>query len=442
MQRTPSSLSLPFLTQLRAPSMVAPLLAIGVLAACGSSSDTPPATGALTAGRVTSEGGASADVSVRAYAVASDGSLTAASEPTTTDASGRYSLDVDIDEAATAIVVRVEDGTERMALLSRSAVDVAAATTVQMPPIGASSTFATEVELAVEAMADGRAETALDPLFLNAALTNELDASADRAGAIEASAEATIDARATLLAGLDSDVDGTSSGDAALVLESMAVLEAQLAASLDRATDEAEARAAYATYLTGSIEAMVEAGYDHDTIAAAAIATRTALQANVGSHLSSGDASLRAFSTFAITTATDVGAGAALSASGITEASTQLRADILTMGEVGASDADVMAAWARYEAAVDAEIASHLSLTATLLGELTVAIDAAASSLGDTWAEMGASASAQARVDAYVEYLGSVGSSANVELLVMGDLDEAQADAALDAMASIAAASE
>ncbi len=427
---------------LRAPSMVAPLFALGLLAACGGDGDTTPATGALTAGRVTSEGGASADVSVRAYNVASDGSMTAASEPATTDASGRYTLDVDIDASATALIVRVEDGTERMVVMSRGAVDVAASSTVQMRPIDARSTFIAEAELAIEAAADGGTEAALDPLFLNTALAAELDASADHAGALDAAVDATLDARATLLAGLSTDVEGTSAGDASLALAAIAELEAELSASLDRATDEASARAAYAAYLSGSIEAMVDAGYDHDTVATAAIATRAALEAHLDSHLMAGDASLRAFSTFAITTAIDAGAGAALGSAAIGEASTTLRADILAMGELGASDADVAAAWASYEAAVDAEIAAQLSLTATLLADLALAIQTAASGLQETWAEMGVSATAEARVAAYVEYLTSVESSANVELLVMGGLDEVQADAALDAMASIAAASE
>lgn len=416
------------------------LLGALAVSACSTENGPPAATGALTSGRIDAESGQSASVDVRAYNVEADGSLVIASELARTDASGRFAIDTNISDTATAVVVVVEDGSDRMTLLTRATVDarVAESATLTMPPINASSSFDAEVAIAVERRTDGATgEASLDSLFLTSVLSSELAADVDRDASVDAAAGAVLDARATFLATLDAQVDGADRGDASLVIASMAELEGELAIALDAATTVTAEDAAWVAFFDGSIEAMIDAGYDAEAIASASLAARSALDAHLAGHVSSGEASLSVFVAFAMTAAVDADLAARFESSALVSAGTTLRTEVMANARAHADAATTLAAWARYDAAIDAEVAARVSILATALAELSASLDASADALLESWVALGVNASVSSRVEAYASYAESVSSSTNAALLVSGGLDADAAEASLDAMAMI-----
>lgn len=420
-------------------SSLALLVTLTAVPACTSGPGAPPATGALTAGRVDAESGAAADVRVRAYGVEADGSLVVASEAVITDSSGRYSVLADLGGSATALVVRVEDGSDRMSLLSRSAFDAAVAAhadqAVTLAPITLGSTFDAEATIAAEALADDSASASLDTLFLTTALSSQLAANLDHEAAIEASARALLDARATFREGLESSA---TTGDLALALATMAELEADLAAALDTASTEAEVRAAWTAHLDASLVALTDAGYEAEAVATAAIASRSALDAHLRGHLGDSDASLSTFAAFAITGAVDVGFAELLEANAVTAAGASLRTELMALADADAGADAHASAWARYEVALVTALEARLGSLAAVVAELTGSIDTSASGLASAWASLGTTASARARVGAYASYVRSVSSGANLTALVGAGLTEAEATASLRALAAAA----
>ncbi|MBN8610770.1 MAG: hypothetical protein J0L92_09310 [Deltaproteobacteria bacterium] len=423
---------------------IAPLGAVA-LTACGSQGGPPAATGALTEGRIDADSGEHANVEVRAYSLEADGSLVFASEVATTDSRGRFQLDAHLSDTAMGLVVSVEDGSGRMTLLTRSAVDASVAASgdgsLTLAPITTGSSFDAEVGIAVERMTDGAADdAAMDSIFLSGALTAELADAIDHDAAVDAAASAVVNARATFLAALDAEVDGAARGDADLVIDAMGRLEGELAIALDAATTVEAEDAAWAAFFDHSIAAMIDAGYDAEAIASASITSRSSLDAYLAGHVSSGEASLSLFTTFATTAAIDAGLADHLDASAVTSAGTTLRSDVMANARAHADAAATTSVWARYDASIDSAITARLGTATVILVELTSSVEASAQILADGFVALGTNASASARVDAYASYAEEVSSMANANLLSSGSLTIEEADAALDAMAWVHAA--
>ena len=414
-----------------------------VLALAGCSADgggTAAVDGALTSGRVDATGGASSNVSVRAYGVAPDGSMTPASDPATTSADGRYSLHVSLDSAATALVVRVEDGTNRMTSLGRVGVDsdVNAHSSITLTPIDSRSTLTANVVLSLEASENVSAEeTSAISLFLSPEAAASISASADIDAATSDTVEAVSSARATFVEGLDESASGA--GSVQLALRSIGVNEATLAAHLDAATGSADVQAAYATYLQAVVTGTGSAGYSSEAVAAAAISASSALDANVGARVSGSRAELHELSTFAVTAAVDMGIASSIDSSAIGDASDTLRASVQSMASTHASADASASAWASYETTIQSEVDAHTTLETTLVTTLTAEVATATTALAATWAQIGASASASERVHAFTTFRATVESSGHLSLLTTAGMSDGSAHALLDAMADVGA---
>lgn len=435
----------------RAPSYAGVLFAVGATAAgCTTSSSTPvdgaivdsgigSAQGALTRGRVTTEGGASAGVMVRAYSMAPDGTTTPASEPTMTGTDGRYELRANLAIDATRLVVRVEDGTDRASSISTAAVRAAGTASISMAPIDVESTFVSDVAASVErddGTVSGDASTATS-LFVTTHLASRLSTAADRTAAVDATARAVVSARSTLEAGLSA-----SSESAASLYTQAAEAELHLSASLDTTTDT---QAALTTYFEESVEGAVDAGVDVDVLASSSLAARSALAANLDGRVDASDASLSTFAVFAVSESVNTEAGTALdSESRMNAASVELRDTMLELAATASTATSVRAAWASYDEALDASVAANLTVTGMLLADLTAAIDesldTASTTLRSEWRDIGASGSASARVQAYSQVRADFMSSANTTLLTTNGLESTDASVALEAMAQIEAA--
>ncbi len=411
------------------------LLGIG----CMSSGPSGSVSGALTSGRVSSEGGASSGVSVRAYGVAPDGSMSPASDAAMTGADGRYTLHVTLATSATRLVVRAEDGTDRMASLGRASIATTGSAMIVLPPINTNSSLMTSVDLALEGMQDvSLEESASTSLFLSPDASARLAAGTSMAASVQAAAHAVAAARATFAHGLDPSVAG--SGDAHLAFTGIATEEARLAGRLDAATTPAAIDAAYTAYLSAVVSSTVDAGYSHEAVATAALSAESALDLGIGDRMSAGHAELRELSGFAVTSAVDAGAGSSLGSTVVTSASATLRASLVSMASAGASAEAMTAAWTTYQTTVDAEVATHGTLTAALLTTLEADVTTSTAALQTALVTVGASGTASARVQAFTDYRASVDSSAHTTLLTTGGLDATQAHAVLDAMADISAA--
>jgi hypothetical protein len=416
-----------------------PLAASAIAACSGGGGDVPgTATSALAEGRVSSD--TPAGTMVRAYSVEPDGTLEPASEPAETSAAGRYQLDVTLSASAAALYVRIEDDSERSVLLSRAAVGAAGSATVHLAPIDAASTTRADVYVAAvaEASSDADANLALDA-FVSPELIARLNAAADGDAAIAATADAVVDARETLVAGLGAPLDGSTRGDVSAALVAEAHAELAFAAALDASASDEDTRTAYDVYVQATVDGMIEAGFAPSRIAAASIASETALEANLSGVASEGHAELEALVAASVTTAVEAGAGAELGDAGIVEAGASLRTT-LRWAAVSGSATEEAAVWSDYGHALDASVSSHLTLTGTILETIRADVDAAALMLSSTWAEMGSDVSGSTRVDAYASYQAEITSEANVDALTSAGLTSAQASATLEAMTEIGAA--
>ncbi len=427
------------------PSSFRRLLSLPLLAAlssfgCAAPPD-PAVTGALATGRVTSEEGASSDVAVRAYGVAPDGTLTPASDTATTSAEGRYSLRVTLDESATRLVVRVQDGTERTTSLGRAslgAVD-STATHIVLAPIDARSHIATNIDLALEAMEDVSLEqSASSSLFLSPSASALLAASPDQTTTVTAAASAMASARATFVQALDPSIAG--SGDVQTALAGIAIEEATLASRLDMASSAADVDAAYAAYLDASIEAVVDAGYSRSAMAAATLSMEAALGAGIGSRMSAGRAEIRQLGTFAVTSAVDEGVGASFESTAVADASATLRTNIVAMGSGSSTQLAMADEWAAYRDVVESELSARAGLLPALVDLLATNVAIATATLETAWTTLGTSATAAARVQAYSDFRASIATAANIEMLTSGGVDAAQATMILWSMGDIGAA--
>jgi hypothetical protein len=415
-------------------------LAASAIAACSAGGGVGPGTttSALTEGRVSSD--TAAGTMVRAYSVEPDGSYEPASEPAETSADGTYQLDVTLSASSVALLVRMEDDSERATLLSRGAVEAAGSATIQLAPIDARSTVRASVYTAAvaEASADADANLAVDA-FVSPELIARVSASADADAAIAATASAVVGARATFAYGLSAQLDGSARGDVQAAFDASAHAELAFAAALDASTSDEETRVAYDAYVDATVDGMIEAGFAESRVAAAAAASETALEANLTGIASDGHAELETFMAAAISTSVEAGAGAELADPGIAAASASLRTTLRWAAVSGVATEEA-AAWSDYRASLDAAVTTHLSLTGTILDTLHADLDAAALTLSSAWAEMGADVSGAARVDAYASYHADVTSTTHAEALTTGGLTSTQASAVLEAMAEIGAA--
>lgn len=427
------------------PSSLRRLLALTLLAAlsglgCSTPAD-PSITGALATGDVTDEGGDSAGVAVRAYGVAPDGTLTPASDTGTTSADGEYSLRVTLDESATRLLVRVQDGTERMTSLGRAslgAVD-STATHITLAPIDARSGFSTNVALTLEAMESvSLEESAVGTLFLSPSASAHLAGSVDQPATINAAAAAVASARATFLHALSPSVSG--GGDLQLALSAIAVNEATLAAQLDGADGAAAVSAAYAAYLDAAIAAMFDAGYSREAIVLASLSMESALDAEIGDRMSPGRSELRALGTFAVTSAADAGVGASFESTDVAMASVALRSSVLAMGSAGGTSEAMAAAWVGYADVIATELSARAGLVPSILDMLASDVATATVALEAAWASQGTETTPSARVQAFTSYRASIETTANIEMLTLGGVDAQQADMILSAMGDISAA--
>jgi hypothetical protein len=420
------------------------LLSLSLVTALGSfgcaAPPDPNVTGALTTGRVTSDEGASAGVAVRAYGVAPDGTMTPASDTSTTTADGRYSLRVTLDDAATRLVVRVQDGTDRMTSLGRASLGAVESTDthIVLAPIDARSRIATNVDVALEATTDVPLEqSASSSLFLSPNASMVLAAAADQPATIAVTARAMANARATFVQALDPSVAG--SGDVQTALASVAIEEATLAARLDTAATAADVDAAYAAYLDASIAALFDAGYSRSAIAAASLSMESALDLGIGSRMSEGRAELRELGAFAVTSAVDEGVGASFESTAVVAASATLRTTVVAMSSAESTSAGMADAWGVYGGVVESELSARAGLVSTLVDTLAVDVLAATVTLEATWSES-ATASASARVQAYSDYRLSIETTEHVDMLTLGGVDAEQAHMILTSMADISAA--
>jgi hypothetical protein len=416
-----------------------PLVAAISSFGCAAPPD-PAITGALVTGRVSSDEGASSGVAVRAYGVAPDGTMTPASDTGTTTADGRYSLRIDLDDAATRLVVRVQDGTERMTSLGRASLGVvdSTATHIVLAPIDARSGMVASIDLALEEMEDvSLEESASSSLFLSIDASTRLAATPDQA-TIDAAALAVAGARATFVRALDPSIAGA--GDAHAALSVIAIEEGTLATRLDTATSASDVDAAYTAYLDASIAAVFDAGYSREAMAAAAISMESALEAGIGSRMSAGHAELRELGAFAVTSSIDEGLGASFESTAITSASASLRTSVVAMAGAGATSDEMTAAWVSYGDVVEAELSARAGLVATLVDMIGVDVTAATFTLEATWSEQATGASATDRVQAYTDFHAAIDTTANLELLTVGGVDADQAHLILTSMGDISAA--
>lgn len=415
-----------------------PVIGVVALSACATDPASVLVASTLTSGRVDASSGPASAVEVRAYAVREDGSLEAVSETARTDASGRYHLETRIDDATTALLVRIEDGSGRTAWLDRAVLGVATRDDAEltMPPITVASTFEADARLAVERRVDGaRPEAALDAILLTRALCAELASDAvSRTATVEAAADALVSARGAFVATLAADAEA----DARAAFGRMRESEARLVGAIAAARDEVEVRAAYAAHFDATLEALRDAGYDLDTVARAAITARAAESARLEGHVPSGAASLSGFATHATTAAVEVGFARRFDASTVAEAGVALRAEVLGLADARGDAAAVKDVWIEYDATIDAAVLSRAGSFASSLLELGESLDSSADTLRARWQALGADATADARVEAYERYLDEVVSPTNATVLLTAGLTEPDAEAALDAMATVA----
>ena len=125
----------------------------------------------------------------------------------------------------------------------------------------------------------------------------------------------------------------------------------------------------------------------------------------------------------------------------ILTASTTLRASIVDMSNAGVSTPDGMAGvWKTYGGVLETELSARAGLVATLVTMLSADVAVASATLDAAWEEQGATGSASTRVQAFTDYRASVETTANIELLTVGGVDDEQAHLILSSMSDISAA--
>ncbi|MGE0788464.1 MAG: hypothetical protein AB7S26_22505 [Sandaracinaceae bacterium] len=407
------------------PKLAIALGGLTLVLASACSNDTGSTTGALVTGRVEGEGAGS---TVRAYSVENDGELALVSGGAQVDADGRYALRVDPIATTSIVIVRVEDGSGRMVATSRAAVEAVGEGELVLAPIDAETTFAASVEIEMEARGDVMAEEhALTELFLAPGLSRAL-ATSD--ASVRETARAVSEANATFREGL-----AYGGGDLDVVLDGALEAQTQFDAELDGNTDPAQVTARYAAYVDAVIGVTEDAGYSMREVAIATLSASSVLESRLGAEAGSAYATLDVTAAYAVTGAVEASIGDIVDGSDLSAAGDTLRDELITLSAEGGARADVDAAWARYNAAVNAQIESSLGLAGSVLTGVIADIETARATLLAAWGEL--SASASARIEATLAFLASVESSVHLEVLAGAGLDSERASATLEALAIV-----
>lgn len=416
--------------------------------------DDAAATGTVQ-GRISEDGARDLEGWIITVAqLQANGSLeTVSTGEVTTDASGEYSIEVDVvGETMSDLVVMAEgeDGTWSVIVGS----DLAADSTVTAAPISVETTTETRVMVDIAASGSWDSET-MSSALLRSMVNAETSASVEAEGSTEASidtvSEAVISAMVAWSTMLEAEANEGTSTTADTALEVLARAQADLDVALDAATDagaEAQAWAEFASDL--------QAGFDEANIEANALAMASAAASEAGELTLDGSSELEAaiaadlamnqaeaMSNLALAVQSSLSLSSEVESS-IEEATAELESRLEAMVSTSSDfAADAAAAFEEWQVSVmgalmselDAESQVALGMVLDTSAELTGDLDAALQ--GNTSGS--AEANAQAVVDAMVDFMGDIDGSS-----LLGDLEGegfASGDASLliDSMSSFGA---
>jgi hypothetical protein len=343
---------------------------LAALAGCGDGGENVTRSTKSLSGRVESTGSFQGAV-VDAHEVSSDGSEVASSNADgegTIAANGEYSVDVDVEQGATAtVLVEATKNGERLAAIVES--DFSGSGTITVEPMTVETTFESDVyvrALAEGALCDGCSSALVLDWVGEAAAETHADASSE--ASLDAAVDVTADASAAFHAALESSA--ASEASLRTALEAQADARIIRAESLDASASASASAEAEGDYLDAVVTAYASAGIDIDEQAAAAQAAAERAQARIDATASLSAemrASLKADIEVQRAVLVSWAVEAHAEASGASEATLHtaaetLKASLAAAATAGASaDAQIEAAWDAYRLSVRASLRASLS---------------------------------------------------------------------------------
>ncbi len=367
-----------------------------------------------------------------------------------TDSNGHYA--VSVEHSGGDLIVELV-GSESIGSALVSSRQIALDTTTTVAPISAETTV--ETMLFLEAHADGTWNDNCTIESLRGLVSGEfaidvLSSGSEMQGSIDAYADAAVGAMTAEGQTLEGEFVGMTSAEMDALFDARAQAQAEFDASLHAAADAEAAAEAAEQHAEDSRDAAIQAGLSAEEAGLAAEAAAWTSFTYVAEL--EGEARAQAMSdtnmTLASHTTAEVEAhfmafGGEIDA--IVEAGAQLEAELATAGQ-DADDAgdEIDAAWAHYEAIVEAELEARLEESLGLASVL-VATEVQAAILASSQAlsaallalEAGADAatSASAAVDAFGDFQGQLQGDAFVSSLTAAGMSDGEAQATVELFA-------